>query len=190
MTSDRYDRPYSEWTDEDQEAEHLNSEAYLALGQGRADIVGPLVALLRSSRPIHQGVRDAIADALEGKNRGGIPIRLEVAGQNQGKLGGWAGKLMRFRRDLEIGDLVADRRALGDTLDDAIDAAAGEFLIGRDSCRRAVGVHRRCAEWLKGSEAARLREDFSFVQNGSELTKILESLYFQYFLWRSPQSDS
>lgn len=189
VTGDRYEKPYGEWTEEDHEAERLNMEAYLALGQGRADIVTPLVALLRSSQPIHSIVREAVADALEGKDRYGIPIRLEVKGQNQGQLGGWAGKRKRFYRDLAIGEFVEKRRTDGDTFELAVIAAADHFIIGQDSCRRAISVHRQYETWL-ADDGPHFRKLFSCIVDDGKREEALKGLYFQTVLWRAPQSSS
>lgn len=149
MDPERYGKAATEWSEEDYVEECLNLEVYLALSQGRADILTRIVALLRSNVGIDPIVRDALADAFEGKRRLGSAIEFRICGQDSGSLPGWATKHLRFLRDLEIAKRIAELRAEGMKRDAALTQVAGEFLIGEDSCRRAIGVGSSFEVWLE-----------------------------------------
>lgn len=149
MEPERYGKASGEWSEEDHVEERLNLEVYLALSQGRADILAPIVALLRSNVGIDPIVRNALADAFEGKRRLGSRIEFRIGGQDSGSLPGWATTRSRFVRDLEIATRIAEVRAEGLKRHLALTQVAAEFLIGEDSCRRAMGIKSRFDAWLE-----------------------------------------
>ncbi len=178
---DRLECDNANRTECEKRAEALNIEAYLALGQARADIVTPIVELLRSDVPIDAIVRNALADAFEGRDRLGIPISFKVVGQDMGPLGGKAQKYSRFKRDLKIGKMIDEDRHAGATREHALELAAQHFCIGEDSCRRAIGVHSKFVKWRSsvGEEIAgemRLPDE---LRDG-----MLKSIYFHHAIWR------
>lgn len=177
---DRFDRPIDEWSDEDRHAERLNTEVYLSLSHARADIMTPIVNLLRSRVPIDAMVREALADAFEGKHRYGIPIIFKVHRQDLGPLGGKAQKAKRFKRDLEIGRDIQEQRRSGATRDQALTAAAERFRIGEDSCRRAMRVLLAFDRWRSEEGEALM----SILVGPPDLQAgLVESLYFERVIW-------
>lgn len=181
----RSERNASDWTDEDYKAEALNSEAYLALSQARADIITPIVELLRSDVPLDDVVRHALADAFEGKARFGIPISFKVVGQDMGPLGGKAQKHRRFNRDIEIGQLIYEERHVGATRERALEIAAQRFCIGEDSCRRAIGIHSKFEKW-RCSQGDVITKEMKLPDELCD--EMLKSIYFHRVIWQANQS--
>lgn len=188
MDPERYCKAVGEWSEADHLEERLNVEVYLALSQGRADIITPIAKLLRSEVNIDPVVRDALADAFEGKSRRGSKIEFRVAGQDSGSLPGWAAQHARFRRDLEISERISQVRAEGSKLHEALPVVSAEFLIGEDTCRGALRVRSRFDKWL-----AKNKEAYATVGVNlpPELRQaMLEGIYFRHELYREKTSTS
>lgn len=131
-------------------AEELNTHAYLAMSRIRRDVRGALAELFRSGVPISQMVRNAIADAFEGKSVRDR-VTFEISNQKAGPLGDYADRIGKFQRDMAIARFIDDRRGPPDnlTLDDAAADAADHFGIGEKTCKAAVLKARKMEAWLE-----------------------------------------
>ncbi len=178
---DRYDRPINEWEPDDHEAENLNTEAYLALGQCRHDIVTPLATLLRSKHALDDVLRHALADALEGKDRLGIPIQVKITGQNSGPLGGKAEASEKFRRDMQIARFIDKSRSTGISLSNSIENAACHFIKSVDLCELAYKKYRKFKSWR--SNNLDICRDLLEIGDAIESDSFYESLYFEWEIW-------
>ena len=121
-------KSYSEMTDEEREAEELNTRAYLAMSRISAGVVERLVELLRSDAPIHPMMRSAMADAFEGKSQYDR-VTFKIVGQKDGALGDWAERRHKFHRDMVIARYIEELRNPPRelTLAKASEAAADHF---------------------------------------------------------------
>jgi hypothetical protein len=131
-------------------AEELNTHAYLAMSRLHRDVRAALAKLFRSGVPISQAVRDAIADAFEGKSVDDR-VTFEVSNQKAGPLGDYADRIGKFQRDMAIARFIQDRRdpPHNMTLDDAAAEAEEHFGIGIKTCKAAVQKARKMEAWVE-----------------------------------------
>lgn len=135
-------KPYADMTDEEREAEDLNTRAYLAMSRINAGVVERLVELLRSDAPILPMMRNAMADAFEGKSQYDR-VTFKIVGQKDGALGDWAERRHKFHRDMAIARHIEELRNPPRelTLEKAARAAADHFSsenLTPRTCAKAV----------------------------------------------------
>jgi hypothetical protein len=142
--------PPSQISADEQEADDLNTRAYLAMSRVEANVVRHLTALLRSGAPIDPIVRQAMADAFEGKNAADR-VTFKVTDLTAGPLGDSAERRYRFQRDMAIARYIQERRSSPErlTLDAAERAAEALFGIGQKTCHAAVGKERKMQAWVQ-----------------------------------------
>lgn len=131
-------------------AEQLNTSAYLAMSRVEANVVQHLVALLRSHVPIDPMMRNAMADAFEGK-KVNDRVTFRVIDQKVGPLSDSADRRYRFFRDMAISRFIAERRAAPHllSLELAAEAAAEAFPhVGVKTCLAAVDKGRKMKAWM------------------------------------------
>lgn len=173
MTADRRNEP-EEW-------EHLNFEAFLALGLARASIIDPIVTLLRSDAPINPIVRNAIADAFEGKRPGGAP-QFVVKGTGRGAHIGLSHN--HFRRDVAIARYVSELRAGGARAGDAIRKASDKFRMSEKTCEAAVTKTAKMDEWINANPMAEERDSGFAHFSDEQWQHFREENYWANFLCR------
>lgn len=129
------------------EEEDLNRRAYLAMSRINPHVERRLVELLRSDVPIQRYVRNAIADALEGKNANDR-ITLKVDDKTLGPLGDFATKRDKFHRDMAIARFVAGLRPQL-SREKALEAASNQFNESEALCDKALKKASDWAEWVE-----------------------------------------
>ncbi|MEN9924145.1 MAG: hypothetical protein RL268_271 [Pseudomonadota bacterium] len=109
-----------------------------------------LIDLLRSDEPIHRWVRDALADAIEGKNA--LGVRITMSG-NKAIRDGTAAVETR-KRWVQIGEWIGREIGKGRTRVAAIEAAASYFCKGEKACDKAYDYYRRYRRWRDALDIA------------------------------------
>jgi len=122
----------------------LNRRAFFALRGFSADWSKDLIALLRSSEPIHPVVRETLADALESGTPDGT--RLELTG-NKKNADLFKGIDSRYKW-MEIGEFIEDLIKGGKKKKDALPVAVDKFAASREKCDAALTYYRRTKRWL------------------------------------------
>ncbi|WP_277968210.1 hypothetical protein [Sphingomonas echinoides] len=132
---------------DDEEA--LNLRAYLAMSRINAHAERRLAELLRSEVPIHRIVRDALADAIEGKNAKDR-VTLKVVEKTAGPLGGSAESRHKFHRDMEIVRFITERMTgpARTTRERALEEAASRFHESEATCDKALGKGTKFRQWV------------------------------------------
>lgn len=139
MTPD--DQAGVNWFDD---GDHLNERAFTAAiglsGDWRTDIV----ALLRSKTPIHDLVRHALADAMEGVSSTGVKLVM----RNNENLQAFAKGMETRIKWMEIGRWIKARMAEGSPRDPALHDAAEEFQSNYKTCSNALTYCNQVEAWL------------------------------------------
>ncbi|MGE4305273.1 MAG: hypothetical protein AB7E24_14730 [Novosphingobium sp.] len=124
----------------------LNRRALRALMNFCGNRERALAELLRSDVPIHWAVREALADALEGKPQSfGSPLSFDGTNATKKIADRYE---VRLRR-LEIARWIRSRQNHAPGYERALDEAAERFNCSRQKCRDSVTYINRMDEWVK-----------------------------------------
>ncbi len=144
-------KAYDEMSEDERRADELNTRAYLAMSRVNAGVVDRLVELLRSNVVIDPIMREAMADAFEGKNQHDR-VTFKIVGAKDGALGDWGERRYRFHRDMAIARYIDDLRnpprelTLAKAAESAADHFSAENLTPR-TCAAAVEKAQAFRRW-------------------------------------------